>query len=151
MSKIIKRKVGLIIPGDDGVVMMFYPPASNDGCPFKLFHCLTMNEIKAYDIRPNDVISLEVKGPNLYKFIGVDLSERTGTVEQIVKVDAAMKAISREERMQHIRVAISGLKLLEARDLLDDVLDAAQDEAVIPVPEGSDTDGSTKNVRSSKS
>ena len=43
------------------------------------------------------------------------------------------------------------MKLLEARDLLDDVLDAAQDEAVIPVPEGSDTDGSTKNVRSSKS
>ena len=81
----------------------------------------------------------------------MDLSERTGTVEQIVKVDAALKAISREERMQHIRVAISGLKLLEARDLLDDGLDAAQDEAVIPVPEGSDTDGSTKNVRSSKS
>lgn len=72
MAKIIKRKVKVIFRDEDSALMIFYPPAYNDGQPFKSFHCLSLNELKALDIRPDDVISLEAKGSGQYKILEVE-------------------------------------------------------------------------------
>lgn len=65
-------------------------------------------------------------------------------------VDKKEKAPSRGERIEQVRIAIAGMSLLDARDLLDDALDAAQDEAIIPAPEGSGANGSRTNAGSNK-
>lgn len=155
MSKIIKRKVGIIIPEDRGALMIFHPPADNDGHPFKLFHYLSLNELKALDIRPDDVISLEAKGSGQYKILEV---ERTARCQDSCKCEVESqpvltkpKELNMHERINLARSAITGLNLRSAKKLFDDILLTAQEEAKIPAPEGSDTDGSTKNVRSSKS
>lgn len=155
MSKIIKRKVGVIIPEDRGALMIFHPPADNDGHPFKLFHHLSLDEIKALDIREDDVISFEAEGLNKYKLLGVDLTARGSELckceTEVRPVPAKPKELNMHERINLARSAITGLNIRSAKKLFDDTLLTAQEEAKIPAPEGSDTDGSTKNVRSSKS
>lgn len=155
MSKIIKRKVGIIIPEDRGALMIFHPPADNDGHPFKLCHYLSLDEIKALDIRQNDVISFEAEGLNTYKFLGVELVSRgiepLKCETEAQSVPAKPKELNMHERINLARSAITGLNIRSAKKLFDDTLLTAQEEAKIPAPEGSDTDGSTKNVRSSKS
>ncbi|WP_330366257.1 hypothetical protein [Phascolarctobacterium faecium] len=155
MSKIIKRKVGIIIPEDRGALMIFHPPADNDGHPFKLFHYLSLDEIKALDIREDDVISFEAEGLNKYKLLGVDLTARGSELckceTEVRPVPAKPKELNMHERINLARSAITGLNIRSAKKLFDDTLLTAQEEAKIPAPEGSDTDGSTKNVRSSKS
>lgn len=66
-------------------------------------------------------------------------------------VPAKPKELNMHERINLARSAITGLNIRSAKKLFDDTLLTAQEEAKIPAPEGSDTDGSTKNVRSSKS
>ena len=155
MSKIIKRKVKVIIRDGGGALMIFYPPDNNDGDWFKTFHYLSLNEIKALDIRPDDVISLEAEGLNKYKLLGVDLTARGSELckceTEVRPVPAKPKELNMRERINFARSAITGLNLRSAKKLFDDTLLTAQEEAKIPAPEGSDTDGSTKNVRSSKS
>ena len=155
MSKIIKRKVGIIIPEDRGALMIFHPPADNDGHPFKLCHYLSLDEIKALDIRQNDVISFEAEGLNTYKLLGVELVSRgiepLKCETEAQSVPAKPKELNMHERINLARSAITGLNIRSAKKLFDDTLLTAQEEAKIPAPEGSDTDGSTKNVRSSKS
>ena len=155
MAKIIKRKVKVIFSDEDSALMIFYPPAYNDGQPFKSFHCLSLNELKALDIRPDDVISLEAKGSGQYKILEV---ERTARCQDSCKCEVESqpvltkpKELNMHERINLARSAITGLNLRSANKLFDDILLAAREEAKIPAPEGSDTDGSTKNVRSSKS
>lgn len=155
MSKIIKRKVKVIFRDEDSALMIFYPPAYNDGQPFKAFHCLSLNELKALDIHPDDVISLESKGAGQYKILEV---ERTARYQDPRKCEVEAqpvvtkpKELNMRERINLARSAITGLNLRSAKKLFDDTLLTAQEEAKIPAPEGSDTDGSTKNVRSSKS
>lgn len=65
-------------------------------------------------------------------------------------VDKKEKAPSRGERIEQVRMAIAGMSLLDARDLLDDALNAAQDEAVIPALEGSEANGSRTNAGSNE-
>ena len=155
MAKIIKRKVKVIFRDEDSALMIFYPPAYNDGQPFKSFHCLSLNELKALDIRPDDVISLEAKGSGQYKILEV---ERTARCQDSCKCEVESqpvltkpKELNMHERINLARSAITGLNIRSAKKLFDDTLLTAQEEAKIPAPEGSDTDGSTKNVRSSKS
>lgn len=155
MAKIIKRKVKVIFRDEDSALMIFYPPAYNDGQPFKSFHCLSLNELKALDIRPDDVISLEAKGSGQYKILEV---ERTARCQDSCKCEVESqpvltkpKELNMHERINLARSAITGLNLRSANKLFDDILLAAREEAKIPAPEGSDTDGSTKNVGSSKS
>lgn len=155
MSKIIKRKVKVIFRDEDSALMIFYSPAYNDGQPFKAFHCLSLNELKALDIHPDDVISLESKGAGQYKILEV---ERTARYQDPRKCEVEAqpvvtkpKELNMRERINLARSAITGLNLRSAKKLFDDILLTAQEEAKIPAPEGSDTDGSTKNVRSSKS
>jgi len=155
MAKIIKRKVKVIFRDEDSALMIFYPPAYNDGQPFKAFHCLSLNELKALDIRQNDVVSFEAEGLNTYKLLGVDLTARGSELckceTEVRPVPAKPKELNMRERINFARSAITGLNLRSAKKLFDDILLTAQEEAKIPAPEGSDTDGSTKNVRSSKS
>ena len=155
MAKIIKRKVKVIFRDEDSALMIFYPPAYNDGQPFKAFHCLSLNELKALDIRQNDVVSFEAEGLNTYKLLGVDLTARGSELckceTEVRPVPAKPKELNMRERINFARSAITGLNLRSAKKLFDDTLLTAQEEAKIPAPEGSDTDGSTKNVRSSKS
>lgn len=155
MAKIIKRKVKVIFRDEDSALMIFYPPAYNDGQPFKSFHCLSLNELKALDIRPDDVISFEAEGLNKYKLLGVDLTARGSELckceTEVRPVPAKPKELNMHERINLARSAITGLNIRSAKKLFDDTLLTAQEEAKIPAPEGSDTDGSTKNVRSSKS
>lgn len=155
MAKIIKRKVKVIFRDEDSALMIFYPPAYNDGQPFKAFHCLSLNELKALDIRQNDVVSFEAEGLNTYKLLGVDLTARGSELckceTEVRPVPAKPKELNMHERINLARSAITGLNLRSAKKLFDDILLTAQEEAKIPAPEGSDTDGSTKNVRSSKS
>ena len=155
MSKIIKRKVKVIIRYGGGALMIFYPPDNNDGDWFKTFHYLSLNEIKALDIRPDDVISLEAEGLNKYKLLGVDLTARGSELckceTEVRPVLTKPKELNMHERINLARSAITGLNLRSANKLFDDILLAAREEAKIPAPEGSDTDGSTKNVGSSKS
>lgn len=155
MAKIIKRKVKVIFRDENSALMIFYPPAYNDGQPFKAFHCLSLNEIKALDIRPDDVISLEAKGSGQYKILEV---ERTARCQDSCKCEVESqpvltkpKELNMHERINLARSAITGLNLRSAKKLFDDILLAAQEEAKIPVPEGSDIDGSPKNGRSIKS
>lgn len=149
------RKVGIIIPEDRGALMIFHPPADNDGHPFKLCHYLSLDEIKALDIRQNDVISFEAEGLNTYKLLGVELVSRgiepLKCETEAQSVPAKPKELNMHERINLARSAITGLNIRSAKKLFDDTLLTAQEEAKIPAPEGSDTDGSTKNVRSSKS
>lgn len=155
MSKIIKRKVKVIFRDEDSALMIFYPPAYNDGQPFKAFHCLSLNELKALDIRQNDVVSFEAEGLNTYKLLGVDLTARGSELckceVEAQPVVTKPKELNMRERINLARSAITGLNLRSANKLFDDILLAAREEAKIPAPEGSDTDGSTKNVGSSKS
>lgn len=155
MAKIIKRKVKVIFRDEDSALMIFYPPAYNDGQPFKAFHCLSLNELKALDIRQNDVVSFEAEGLNTYKLLGVDLTARGSELckceTEVRPVLTKPKELNMHERINLARSAITGLNLRSAKKLFDDILLTAQEEAKIPAPEGSDTDGSTKNVRSSKS
>lgn len=150
MSKIIKRKVGVIIPDEDevGALMIFYPPAK-DGCPLKLFHHISMDEIKAFDIRQDDVLSFEVKGPNQYKFLGVDLAARCIELckceAEAQPIPAKSKELNMCERINFARSAITGLNLRSAKKLFDDTLLAAQEEAKIPAPEGSDANGKKRD------
>ena len=155
MAKIIKRKVKVIFRDENSALMIFYPPAYNDGQPFKAFHCLSLNEIKALDIRPDDVISLEAKGSGQYKILEV---ERTARCQDSCKCEVESqpvltqpKELNMHERINLARSAITGLNLRSAKKLFDDILLAAQEEAKIPAPEGSDIDGSPKNGRSIKS
>lgn len=145
MSKIIKKKVGIIIPGNGGALLLLHPLANNDGDPFKFFHYLSMGEIKAYDIRPNDVISLEVKGPYQHKFLGVDRAERNTEPDkceaEAQPVPTEPKKLNMRERINLARSAITGLNIRSAKKLFDDALLAAQEEAKIPAPEGSGNDG----------
>lgn len=62
-------------------------------------------------------------------------------------VDKKEKAPS---RIEQVRMAIAGMSMLDARDLLDDALNAAQDEAVIPALEGSEANGSRTNAGSNE-
>lgn len=155
MPKIIKRKVGIIIPEDRGALMIFHPPADNDGHPFKLCHYLSLNELKALDIRQNDVVSFEAEGLNTYKLLGVDLMARGSELckceTEVRPVPAKPKELNMRERINLARSAITGLNIHSAKKLFDDILLAAQEEAKIPAPEGSDIDGSPKNGRSIKS
>lgn len=155
MSKIIKRKVGVILREDDGALLMLYPPDNNDGYPFKLFHYLSFGEIKARDIREDDVISFEAEGLNKYKLLGVDLTARGSELckceTEVRPVPAKPKELNMRERINFARSAITGLNLRSAKKLFDDILLAAQEEAKIPASEGSDIDGSPKNGRSIKS
>lgn len=155
MSKIIKRKVKVIFRDEDSALMIFYPPAYNDGQPFKAFHCLSLNELKALDIRQNDVVSFEAEGLNTYKLLGVDLTARGSELckceTEVRPVPAKPKELNMRERINFARSAITGLKLRSAKKLFDDILLAAQEEAKIPALEGSDIDGSPKNGRSIKS
>lgn len=155
MSKIIKRKVGIIIPEDHGALMIFYPPADNDGHPLKLCHYLSLDEIKALDIRQNDVISFEAEGLNKYKLLGVELVSRGiepfKCETEAQPVLTKPKELNMDERINLARSAITGLNIRSAKNLFDDTLLIAQEEAKIPALEGSDTDGSTKNGRSIKS
>lgn len=155
MAKIIKRKVKVIFRDENSALMIFYPPAYNDGQPFKAFHCLSLNESKALDIRPDDVISLEAKGSGQYKILEV---ERTARCQDSCKCEVESqpvltkpKELNMHERINLARSAITGLNLRSAKKLFDDILLAAQEEAKIPAPEGSDIDGSPKNGRSIKS
>lgn len=155
MAKIIKRKVKVIIRDGGGALMIFYPPDNNDGDWFKTFHYLSLNEIKALDIRPDDVISLEAKGSGQYKILEV---ERTARCQDSCKCEVESqpvltkpKELNMHERINLARSAITGLNIRSAKKIFDDILLAAQEEAKIPAPEGSDIDGSTKNVGSSKS
>ncbi len=155
MSKIIKRKVKVIIRDGGGALMIFYPPDNNDGDWFKTFHYLSLNEIKALDIRPDDVISLEAKGAGQYKILEV---ERTARCQDPRKCEVEAqpvvtepKELNMHERINLARSAITGLNIHSAKKLFDDILLAAQEEAKIPAPEGSDIDGSPKNGRSIKS
>lgn len=155
MAKIIKRKVKVIFRDENSALMIFYPPAYNDGQPFKAFHCLSLNEIKALDIRPDDVISLEAKGSGQYKILEV---ERTARCQDSCKCEVESqpvltkpKELNMHERINLARSAITGLNLRSEKKLFDDILLAAQEEAKIPAPEGSDIDGSPKNGRSIKS
>lgn len=122
MSKIIKRKVGIIIPEDHGALMIFYPPADNDGHPFKLCHYLSLDEIKALDIRQNDVISFEAEGLNKYKLLGVELVSRgiepfkCETESQPVLTKP--KELNMHERINLARSAITGLNLRSAKKYL---------------------------------
>lgn len=155
MSKIIKRKVKVIIRDGGGALMIFYPPDNNDGDWFKTFHCLSLDELKALDIHPDDVISLEAKGAGQYKILEVERTARyqdprkCGVEAQPVVTEP--KELNMHERINLARSAITGLNLRSAKKLFDDILLAAQEEAKIPAPEGSDIDGSPKNGRSIKS
>lgn len=155
MAKIIKRKVKVIFRDEDSALMIFYPPAYNDGQPFKAFHCLSLNELKALDIRQNDVVSFEAEGLNTYKLLGVDLTARGSELckceTEVRPVPAKPKELNMRERINFARSAITGLNLRSAKKLFDDILLAAQEEAKIPALEGSDIDGSPKNGRSTKS
>lgn len=155
MAKIIKRKVKVIFRDEDSALMIFYPPAYNDGQPFKAFHCLSLNELKALDIRKNDVVSFEAEGLNTYKLLGVDLTARGSELckceTEVRPVPAKPKELNMRERINFARSAITGLNLRSAKKLFDDILLAAQEEAKIPALEGSDIDGSPKNGRSIKS
>lgn len=155
MSKIIKRKVKVIFRDEDSALMIFYPPAYNDGQPFKAFHCLSLNELKALDIRQNDVVSFEAEGLNTYKLLGVDLTARGSELckceTEVRPVPAKPKELNMRERINFARSAITGLNLRSAKKLFDDILLATQEEAKIPALEGSDIDGSPKNGRSIKS
>lgn len=155
MAKIIKRKVKVIFRDEDSALMIFYPPAYNDGQPFKAFHCLSLNELKALDIRQNDVVSFEAEGLNTYKLLGVDLTVRGSELckceTEVRPVPAKPKELNMRERINFARSAITGLNLRSAKKLFDDILLAAQEEAKIPALEGSDIDGSPKNGRSTKS
>lgn len=155
MAKIIKRKVKVIFRDEDSALMIFYPPAYNDGQPFKAFHCLSLNELKALDIRQNDVVSFEAEGLNTYKLLGVDLTARGSELckceTEVLSVPAKPKELNMRERINFARSAITGLNLRSAKKLFDDILLAAQEEAKIPALEGSDIDGSPKNGRSIKS
>jgi hypothetical protein len=155
MAKIIKRKVKVIFRDEDSALMIFYPPAYNDGQPFKAFHCLSLNELKALDIRQNDVVSFEAEGLNTYKLLGVDLTARGSELckceTEVRPVPAKPKELNMRERINFARSAITGLNLRSAKKLFDDILLAAQEEAKIPALEGSDIDGSPKNGRSIKS
>lgn len=62
-------------------------------------------------------------------------------------VDKKEKAPS---RIEQVRMAIAGMSMMDARDLLDDALNAAQDEAVIPALEGSEANGSRTNAGSNE-
>ena len=154
MAKIIKRKVKVIFRDEDSALMIFYPPAYNDGQPFKAFHCLSLNELKALDIRQNDVVSFEAEGLNTYKLLGVDLTARGSELckceTEVRPVPAKPKELNMRERINFARSAITGLNLRSAKKLFDDIL-LAQEEAKIPALEGSDIDGSPKNGRSIKS
>ena len=155
MAKIIKRIVKVIFRDEDSALMIFYPPAYNDGQPFKAFHCLSLNELKALDIRQNDVVSFEAEGLNTYKLLGVDLTARGSELckceTEVRPVPAKPKELNMRERINFARSAITGLNLRSAKKLFDDILLAAQEEAKIPALEGSDIDGSPKNGRSIKS
>lgn len=155
MSKIIKRKVKFIFRDENNALILFYPPAFHDRYPVKTFHCLSLDELKALDIHPDDVISLEAKGAGQYKILEV---ERTARCQDSCKCEVESqpvltkpKELNMHERINLARSAITGLNLRSANKLFDDILLAAREEAKIPAPEGSDTDGSTKNVGSSKS
>lgn len=122
MSKIIKRKVGIIIPEDRGALMIFHPPADNDGHPFKLFHYLSLDEIKALDIREDDVISFEAEGLNKYKLLGVDLTARGSELckceTEVRPVPAKPKELNMHERINLARSAITGLNIRSAKNYL---------------------------------
>lgn len=155
MSKIIKRKVKFIFRDENNALILFYPPAYHDRYPVKAFHCLSLDELKALDIHPDDVISLEAKGAGQYKILEV---ERTARYQDPRKCEVEAqpvvtepKELNMHERINLARSAITGLNLRSAKKLFDDILLAAQEEAKIPAPEGSDIDGSLKNGRSIKS
>lgn len=145
MSKIIKRKVGVIIPEDRGALMIFHPPADNDGHPFKLFHYLSLDEIKALDICQNDVISFEAEGLNKYKLLGVEQVSRGiepfKCEKEAKPVPIKPKELNMRERINLARSAITGLNLRSAKKIFNDAFLAAQEEVRLPAPEGSDIDG----------
>lgn len=116
---------------------------------------VSLNELKALDIRQNDVVSFEAEGLNTYKLLGVDLTARGSELckceTEVRPVPAKPKELNMRERINFARSAITGLNLRSAKKLFDDILLAAQEEAKIPALEGSDIDGSPKNGRSTKS
>lgn len=149
MSKIIKRKVKFIFRDENNALILFYPPAYHDRYPVKAFHCLSPDELKAFDIRQDDVLSFEVKGPNQYKFLGVDLAARCIELckceAEAQPIPAKSKELNMCERINFARSAITGLNLRSAKKLFDDTLLAAQEEAKIPAPEGSDANGKKRD------
>lgn len=154
MAKIIKRKVKVIFRDEDSALMIFYPPDNNDGDWFKAFHCLSLNEIKALDIRPDDVISLEAKGSGQYKILEV---ERTARCQDSCKCEVESqpvltkpKELNMHERINLARSAITGLNLRSANKLFDGILLAAREKAKIPAPEGSEANGSRTNAGSNE-
>ncbi len=82
--------------------------------------------------------------------------ELSGTKRLLLHATHQVAHQSSQTRVQHlvgsneVRMAIAGMSMLDARDLLDDALDAAQDEAVIPALEGSEANGSRTNAGSNE-
>lgn len=153
MSKIIKRKVALILPdGTSDSLLLFEPPEGRDRHIYKIFHFMSNDEMAACDVRIGDVLYFEPLSGNSYRFIGVSIPDRGGQVvaPEVSKkyipmsnmVDAAVSGVQKpttEDRLRQMRMALVGMQLNDARKLLNNMLCQVNSMAIIPAPEGSDT------------
>lgn len=147
MSKIIKRKVGLILPCDGGAMMLFYPPDHDDGYLRKTFHWVPWEVIKSFGIVEGDNVAFKMAESDKEddKLLGVYLKARCHEpcelLTAVQPVPTEPKKLNMRERINLARSAITGLNIRSAKKLFDDALLAAQAEAKIPAPEGSGNDG----------
>lgn len=165
MNKTFIREIIRIedCPDCGGKRLVFDKPVICNKGGFKRV-CVEEATFMEKDIHENDTVLVELIVMGTFsevRFVGVVSEGLAKILEKVLEmespqdvssavVDKKEKAPSRGERIEQVRMAIAGMSMLDARDLLDDALDAAQDEAVIPALEGSEANGSRTNAGSNE-